>query len=172
MKKEFVRNPYNYDSDQLSNDTGLECKDESLTQQQFLTECDINHIADVYMKTGLAPQVLQLPTQGDFEGIFDFQGAMNTIKTAKDQFMLLPAKIRTRFNNDPAELIAFVQDDDNLNEALKLGFIDKEKYEARIARTPPNDQTGGPGARGTQSSTPANEGTQKPGPQAPQNGGG
>lgn len=125
MKKEFVRNPYNYDSDDLSTETGLECKDESRTEQEHLAESDINYIAHTFMKTGHAPQVLRLPTAGDFSGIFDFQTAMNTIKQAKDEFMSLPAKIRTRFGNDPAQLLEFVQDDNNRDEAIKLGFIPK-----------------------------------------------
>lgn len=125
MKKEFVRNPYNYDSDKLSDDTGLACPDESLTQQQFVEEADINYIANRFIKTGELPLVPQMPTAGDFEGIFDFQSAMNTITQAKREFMALPAKMRSRFNNDPAELIAFIEDTDNRDEAIRLGLIPK-----------------------------------------------
>lgn len=132
MKKEMVRNPYNYDSDEVSTLTGLECKDESLTSQEFLQESDINYIAEKFIRTGEAPQVLNLPTSGDFTGIFDFQSAMNLIVQAKQEFMALPAKTRTRFNNDPAELLEFVADRDNYDEAVKLGFI------------PPKEKTDGP----------------------------
>lgn len=125
MKKEFVRNPYNYDSDEVSNQTGLLCKDESRTEQEHIAEADINYIAEKFMRTGQLPQVLNLPTHGDFEGIFDFQTAMNTIQQAKQEFMQLPAKVRARFGNDPAQLLEFVQDDDNYDEAVKLGFIPK-----------------------------------------------
>lgn len=125
MNKEFVRNPYNYDADELSEETGLKCKDPSRTEQEHLAETDINYIADRFMRTGEAPQILQMPTHGDFGGIFDFQTAMNTIKQAKDEFMSLPAKTRSRFNNDPAELINFIEDKDNRDEAIKLGFIEK-----------------------------------------------
>lgn len=125
MKKEFVRNPYNYDSDELSHITGLACLDESRTEQEHAEEADINYIADRFMRTGEAPQVLNLPTEGDFEGIFDFQTAMNTIAQAKQEFMTLPAKVRTRFGNDPAQLLEFVKDKNNRDEAIKLGFIPK-----------------------------------------------
>lgn len=123
MRKEFVRNPYNYDSDEVSEQTGLKCLDESLTEQEHAEEADINYIADRFMRTGLAPQVLHLPTSGDFEGIFDFQSAMNTIKQAKDEFMRLPAKMRARFENDPAKLLDFLHDETNRDEAVKLGLV-------------------------------------------------
>lgn len=120
-----VRNPFNYDADKLSDDTGLRCLDPSLTKQEFVEESDINYIADKFMRTGELPQVLNMPTAGDFQGIFDFQTAMNTIAHAKQEFMSLPAKIRTRFANDPAQLIAFIEDPENRDEAIKLGFIPK-----------------------------------------------
>lgn len=123
MKPEFVRNPYNYDSDQLSHDTGLECKDPTLTQQQFIEEADINYIANRFLRTGELPQVPNLPTPGDFEGIFDFQTAMNTIAHAKQEFMKLPAKIRSRFDNDPAKILDFLNDEENRKEAEILGLV-------------------------------------------------
>lgn len=125
MKQEFVRNPYNYDSDKLSQDTGLACKDKSRTEQEHLQETDINFIADRFMRTGAAPQVLNMPTYGDFRGTFDFQSSMNLIKQAKDEFMSLPAKVRTRFANDPQNLLEFLNDPENREEAIKLGFVNK-----------------------------------------------
>lgn len=173
MKKEFVRNPYNYDSDELSDATGLHCKDESLTEQEHLAETDINYIADRFMRTGEMPQVLKMPTHGDFEGIFDFQTAMNTIKLAKDQFMALPAKVRSRFSNDPAELIAFIEDDSNYDEALKLGLVAKRDTieppttteethgpdRTRSTTTPKKADTRPPRAEGNATK---NEGAEKP----------
>lgn len=125
MKKEFVRNPYNYDSDELSEETGLKCLDKSRTQQQFKQESDINYIAEKFMRTGEMPQLVNMPTSGDFQGIFDFQEAMNLINTAKHEFMALPAKIRSRFENDPAKLISFLEDTNNRDEAIAIGLIPK-----------------------------------------------
>ena len=48
----FVRNPYNYDMDKVSNETGLECKDPSLAQQHMKDECDINTIVEQFRVTG------------------------------------------------------------------------------------------------------------------------
>lgn len=162
MEQPEIRNPYNYDSDALSEATGLECKDESLCEQQFVEESDINYIAERFMRTGEAPTLLDLPQSGDFEGIFDFQSAMNLIQHAKLEFASLPAKVRARFQNDPAELLAFVNDVDNYDEAVKLGFI------------PKRDTTETPNETGTRSTTqaatqttPGNTGTQAGGENAP-----
>lgn len=155
MKQEFVRNPYNYDSDKLSDQTGLKCMDESLTEQEHVEEADINYIADRFMMTGQMPQILQLPTQGDFEGIFDFQTAMNNIVQAKQEFMKLPARVRTRFDNDPGKLLEFVNDRANYDEAVQLGFIPKkETDDAQATRGPaPGTTQAAPGNAGTGSNT-------------------
>lgn len=156
MKKEFVRNPYNYDSDALSDQTGLACKDESKTDQSFVEEADVNFIADRYMRTGMAPQVLDMPTPGDFTGTFDFQSSMNMILEAQQQFMTLPAKTRTRFNNDPQKLMEFINDDENYDEAVKLGFIDPDKQAAKRAlQDPPTSLE--PGRQGPQTDKPAGQ---------------
>ena len=41
--------------------------------------------------------------------------------------MLLPAQMRSRFNNDPAELLKFIKDPANLDEAVKLGILVKKE---------------------------------------------
>lgn len=122
--KEFVRNPYNYDVDDVSDATGLKCEDKSLAQQQFKEEADINYIAKRYNLTGEMPQLPNGFDWGaDFEGIFDFQTAQNAVVAGKQAFMALPAKLRARFQNDPQELMAFLEDDDNQAEARKLGLL-------------------------------------------------
>lgn len=136
MKKEFVRNPYNYDSDELSDQTGLACPEATLTQQQFLQESDINYIAERFMKTGEVKQVVHMPMSGDFQGIFDFQSAMNTVVQAKQEFMTLPAKVRSRFDNDPAKLIAFLEDKENKDEAMALGLIPRPRIDPPQAPAP------------------------------------
>lgn len=121
----FVRNPYNYDVDEASDDSGLECLDPTLTQQSFVEESDINYIAERYGLTGELPQVLQLPKYGDFTEVFDFQSANNAVIEANRQFLTLPAKMRSRFDNDPQKLLSFLEDVNNRDEAIYLGLIPK-----------------------------------------------
>ena len=124
MKKSpFLRTPYNYDLDAASNESGLHCEDVSLTQQHFKDECDINNILRQFNVTGLLPENALSPRYGDFTGINDYQTALNQVIAAENEFMALPANIRSRFDNDPAKLIEFLENLENKDEAIKLGLV-------------------------------------------------
>jgi len=125
----FLRTPYNYDTDAASNESGLACEEPSLAQQHFKEECDINTILERFNITGLLPESPLSPRYGDFSGIGDYHTAMNRVMAAKDEFLALPAQIRARFNNDPAELIEFLQNENNRLEAEELGLVDKAAAE-------------------------------------------
>ena len=124
MKKAiFLRTPYNYDLDAASNESGLHCEDATLTQQHFKDECDINNILRQFNITGLLPESALSPRYGDFTGISDYHSALNQVIAAEDEFMRLPADLRARFANDPAQLIEFLENSDNKDEAIKLGLV-------------------------------------------------
>jgi len=112
-----------YDNhDAHSTKTGLECLDSSLTQQQFKEEADINTIVDRFMKTGHLPDPVSMPQYVDYEGIFDFQSAMNVVRAADENFMRMDAKVRSRFNNSPQEFLDFFANPANVDEAVRLGL--------------------------------------------------
>lgn len=123
MQVPFVRNPYNYDTMQASDESALHCLDESLTQQSFKDEADINTIVRRFGLTGQLPQDLQMPVSGDFTGISDYHTAMNMVLAAQDEFLRVPADVRARFQNDPAQLMAFLDDPANRAEAESLGLV-------------------------------------------------
>lgn len=104
----FWKTPYNHDRDAESARVGLLCKDPSLAQQNGKEEADINTIVDRFLKTGALPPVKTPPTYADFSEVFDFQSAMDTVVQAQNSFMALPANTRSRFNNDPAKFVAYV----------------------------------------------------------------
>ena len=112
-----------YDNhDTRSNETGLACLDSSLTQQQFKDESDINNIVDRFMKTGHLPEPTSMPQYVDYEGVFDFQSAMNVVRQADENFMRMDAKVRSRFHNSPQEFLEFFANPDNASEAVRLGL--------------------------------------------------
>ena len=115
----FLRTPYNYDRDAASNESGLACEEPSLTQQHFKDETDINNILRQFNITGLLPEAPLSPLYGDFTGIGDYHSALNAVYAAEDEFMTLPAQIRARFENDPAQLIAFLSDENNRPKASR-----------------------------------------------------
>ncbi len=134
----FLRTPYNYDKDAASNESGLHCEDASLAQQHFKEECDINTILEKFNISGMLPEQPLSPRYGDFTGIGDYHTAMNRVMAAQDEFEALPAQIRARFNNDPAQLIEFLENSDNRPEAEELGLVEKAAAEAvEAAKTTP-----------------------------------
>lgn len=108
--------------DALSFSSGLACDDPSLTQQQFKEESDINNIVDRFMKTGYLPDPVSMPQYVDYEGVFDFQSAMNVVRQADENFMRMDAKVRARFHNSPQEFLEFFADPNNRDEAVRLGL--------------------------------------------------
>lgn len=126
IKEPFIRNPYNYDTDAASNESGLRCEDASRTQQHFKDETDINNILRMFNITGQLPKKAVTPQYGDFSGVVDYHTALNAVIAAEDEFMTLPANLRARFDNDPAELIEFLNNPENKDEAKKLGLINTE----------------------------------------------
>jgi len=118
----FLRTPYNYDMSKASDESGLACSDPSLTQQQFAEESDINNIVDRFMKTGHLPSAASMPQYADYEGVFDFQSAMNVVREADENFMRMDAKVRARFHNSPQEFLEFFANPDNVDEAVRLGL--------------------------------------------------
>jgi phage internal scaffolding protein len=123
VKEPFVRSPYNYNVDAASDESGLRCEDASLTQQHQKDQADINFIIDQFNVTGILPVSPVSPQYGDFSGIGDYHSAMNAVMNMHDEFMTLPPAIRSRFDNDPEELFDFLSNEDNREEAIKLGLI-------------------------------------------------
>jgi phage internal scaffolding protein len=137
MKKSpFLRTPYNYDLDAASNESGLHCEDATLTQQHFKDECDINNILRQFNITGLLPESPLSPRYGDFTGISDYHSALNQVIAAEDEFMALPAQIRSRFDNDPAKLIDFLDNSENRDEAIKLGLVNQPAELPQVVEVP------------------------------------
>jgi len=93
-----------------------------LAKQEPRAEADINNIVARYFKTGYLPENNKSPKFGDFTGP-GFQEMRNAIAEIDMQFMMLPAKIRKMFRNDPYQVIRFVEDPKNAQEAAKLGLI-------------------------------------------------
>lgn len=95
------------------------------TKQQFKDECDVNLLMSRYMRTGILGDGLEPPPSRymDVSSSYDFQEAMNFIADAQGQFYELPATIRARFNNDPGELLSFLDNPYNKQEGIALGLI-------------------------------------------------
>lgn len=126
FKQVVLRSALGYDTDNVSRETGLAIDpDDSVVQQQFKDECDINVIVKRFGLTGELPNGIDMPVSGDFTGVTDFHTALTLVRQAQESFQELPAEIRERFNNEPAKVIAFLDNAQNRDEAIRLGMIAK-----------------------------------------------
>jgi phage internal scaffolding protein len=98
----------------------------TLTKQYFKDDCDVNQILKKWLKTGQPPEAKTSGRFGDFSCVDDYQVACNRILEAQASFDALPSKLRTRFHNDPSELLSFIADPSNVDEAINLGLMERK----------------------------------------------
>lgn len=131
------RSAYTYDDAESAAHATMP-EGESLTKQEFKDESDINVIMRRYSEYGVVPPMNPGGQFGDFSEIGDFLECQEKVEAAAGLFAALPAKVRDRFGNDPANVIAFVMDAGNRAEAIELGLIAApEKVELKPAEKVP-----------------------------------
>lgn len=97
--------------------------DQDQTVQADAVEADINEIVRRFGITGQLPEPRAGGEYGDFSEVMDFRTALDALNEAQEAFDALPAKLRERFSNDPALFLEFIEDDDNYEEAKRLGLL-------------------------------------------------
>lgn len=100
---------------------------DDLTKQEFKNECDINYVLARYRDAPPRPWA-NPPTlrYGDFADAPDFLGAQLLVKQAEEQFNSIPAPVRERFGNNPANFLEWIHKPENKDEARRLGFLKAE----------------------------------------------
>lgn len=98
--------------------------DVQVTKQSHKAECDINNILSQYKKTGIINHISSnQPKYIDLPDALDYQTSLNTIMQAQDSFASLPAVVRDRFNNDPANFLAAFTDPAQHDYLREHGFL-------------------------------------------------
>lgn len=116
--------------------TAIDTGPDGPVQKQFKKDSDINELVRRFGLTGRMPAPVVDPAYyGDVDDVYDLRTALDRVRDAKERFAALPARVRSRFHNSPAELFDFLDDDSNRPEAEKLGLL-KEKEAAPVV-TPP-----------------------------------
>lgn len=104
-------------------------------KQSFKDECDINQIMAKFQRTGVLEHVSK------YEGAYgecpshDFREALEIVANAQEMFAELPSEVRRRFDNDPEEFLKFCENEENRDEAIKLGLL--EGLEKETPEEPP-----------------------------------
>lgn len=108
------------------------------TKQSFREASDINTIVARYRKTGLIENLSRAqPYYADVSGIGSYHENLLKVQAAQDSFALLPSDVRGRFNNDPGQLLEFLSDESNRDEAISLGILAKPKDWKEFPVVPP-----------------------------------
>lgn len=107
------------------------CKEKTLAQQHFAEEVDVNNIVARALRTGLLGDPMGINAReaifADVSSIGDYNVCLNRIIAAQNAFLELPADLRSRFDNDPAKLLNFMNDPANLDACVELGLLVKKE---------------------------------------------
>lgn len=112
------------------------------TKQEFAEECDLNVLMKRYEKTGVPPSFKAVPPRYvDAADMPDFQTCLQVVADAERQFMALPARVRSEFENDPAKFVEFASDPANLDQMRKWGLaepapVPPEPVEVKVVGDP------------------------------------
>ena len=103
---------------------------ENLTEQEHFGEVNIHEIMERARKTGQlsANYAVKEGLSGDFETM-SYREMMDRINNAKEEFNKVPAEIRERFGNSPEAFVAFLGKEENVQEAVRLGLMQKRVEE-------------------------------------------
>lgn len=120
---------------------------DSRTRPEFADDADINNILKKFKKYGQLPDMIKKnPQYGDFTQVPTYQEALHITSFAHEQFNALSAKVRRRFDNDPAQFLAFTNNPANKEEMydLKLAIrpaIQATAPDASLPGDPPHRAT-------------------------------
>lgn len=106
--------------------------DKKLVDQSQKNMCDINCIMDRYKKTGMLPQFKEkFPMFIDNTGVKSVEEAHQLVNEANYLFEQIPAKVRKLMDNNPANLIDFVNNPENFDICLEYGLIEAGLIKAK-----------------------------------------
>lgn len=105
----------------------LHMRGEPITKQSQKDDCDINLIMARYVKTGVLDHQRAHGGEYGYASADTFNESMQIVAKGKTMFEELPSQIRTKFENDPAKFLDFVQDNKNIDEMAEMGLAEKSQ---------------------------------------------
>lgn len=98
-------------------------KGESLTQQHFKAECDIENVIRKHDSTGLISHVARgVAHYGDYSEVNEYREAIDLVNSADAAFAGLPSEIRKMFGNNAGDFFEFATNPDNAEKMVELGL--------------------------------------------------
>lgn len=111
---------------------GIIFKEPTMTIQSEKDNCDINVIMNRYATCGTPLPVRQdmQPVYADVSELGDYMENFQRCKQAEEMFNALPSALRKELDNNPANLLPFIQNKDNESRCIEYGLINKPIVEA------------------------------------------
>tara|TARA_B100001093_G_scaffold519869_1_gene611015 strand:+ start:1632 stop:2087 length:456 start_codon:yes stop_codon:yes gene_type:complete len=114
----------------------FETTGESMTQQHFADESEINNIIRSHDRNGIIEHVHRgNAIYGDFSEITDLSDALIQIQEAQKEFLNIPSEIREKFKNDAGEFFKYASNPDNEDGMREMGLFNPKQSSAM-----PDDQ--------------------------------
>lgn len=112
---------------------GIIFKEPTMTIQSEKDNCDINVIMNRYATCG-TPLPYRIdgiePVYADVSELGDYMENFQRCKQAEEMFNALPSALRKELDNNPANLIPFIQDEKNKERCYEYGLLNKPIMEA------------------------------------------
>lgn len=103
---------------------------QSRTKQMFRDGTRIDNVLKRYATAGVDSAMAPwLFAQGMANAPFgvdqgkDYHAQLAAVTAVRQYFEALPSKVRARFGNDPSQMLEFLGDEKNREEAVKLGLV-------------------------------------------------
>ena len=124
---------------------GIKFSQPSMTVQSEKDNCDINVIMNRYATCGTPLPIRQdiEPVYADVAELGDYMENFQRCKQAEEMFNALPSALRKELDNNPANLLPFIQNEDNKERCYEYGLLNRPVVE--VLQTPAVNN-GGSGA--------------------------
>lgn len=106
--------------------TGISDFGPSLAVQSDKDRTDIRTIVARSMRGKSVVVNVREGTFADISNAPSYMEALGVVAQANELFASLPSAVRDRFANDPQRMLAFMDDESNKDESIKLGLRKKE----------------------------------------------
>lgn len=111
---------------------GITFKEPTMTIQSEKDNCDINVIMQRYANCG-TPLPFRTdgvqPVYADVSELGDYMENFQRCKLAEETFNALPSALRKELDYNPANLVSFIQDENNRERCVQYGLLDRRALE-------------------------------------------
>lgn len=111
---------------------GITFKEPTMAIQSEKDNCDINVIMQRYATCG-TPLPYRTdgaqPVYADVSELGDYMENFARCKLAEEMFNALPSALRKELDYNPANLVSFIQDENNRERCIEYGLINKPAVE-------------------------------------------